>query len=255
MSKVETAPMMPERFADRVALVTGGSKGIGRAIALRLASEGAAVAISWFRDRPAAEKTLAQLGELGARAHAVKAHLGDPKTAARIVEETRASIGEPDLLVSNAASGVQRPLSEIEDSHWDWTMQTNAAALLRLVQSASGLRSIVALTSLGSLRVLAGYGIVGASKAALESLVRYLAVELAPGCRVNAISPGVVDTESLRRFPSAEEILDRAEKNTPAGRLARPEDVADLAAFLLSDEAMMITGQTLVIDGGYSIVG
>jgi enoyl-[acyl-carrier protein] reductase III len=246
---------MPDRFGGSVALVTGGSKGIGRAIALRLASEGASVAISWFRDRPAAEKTLAQLGELGSSAHAVKAHLGDPKTAARVVEEVRASMGEPDLLVSNAASGVQRPLSEIEESHWDWTMQTNAAALLRLVQSAPNLKAIVALTSLGSSRVLAGYGIVGASKAALESLTRYLAVELAPRCRVNAISAGVVDTESLRRFPQAKEILHRAEQNTPSGRLVRPEDVADLAAFLLSEEAKMITGQTVVIDGGYSVVG
>lgn len=245
---------MSDRFGGSIAIVTGGSKGIGRAIALRLAAEGAAVAISWFRDRPAAEKTVAQLGELSARVHAVKAHLGDPESPARIVEEVRTSIGEPDLLVSNAASGVQRPLSDIEDSHWDWTMQTNAAALLRLVRSSPNLKSIVALTSLGSSRVLAGYGMVGASKAALESLTRYLAVELAPACRVNAISAGVVDTESLRRFPEAAEILDRAERTTPAGRLARPEDVAALAAFLLSKDAEMITGQTVVIDGGYSVV-
>lgn len=124
---------------------------------------------------------------------------------------------------------------------------------MRLGQAAPKLTSILALTSLGSSRVLPGYGIVGASKAALEALVRYLAVEMAPRCRVNAISPGVVDTDSLNRFPEAQAILDFATRGTPMGRLVIPEDVARLAAFLLSDDASMITGQAVVIDGGYSL--
>lgn len=244
---------MADKFLGRVALVTGGSKGIGKAIALRLASEGAAVAISWFRDRPSAEKTVAELEELGARAHAVKVHLGNDDGPRRVVASVQEALGDPDVLVSNAASGVQRPLFEIEKSHWDWTIDTNAAAFLRLMQAAPQVKAAVALTSLGSTRVLPGYGVLGASKAALEALVRYLAVELAPRCRVNAISAGVVDTESLHRFPQAEKILQEAQQRTPAGRLVTPEDVADLAAFLLSPKAEMITGQTIVIDGGYSL--
>lgn len=240
-------------MTERVALVTGGSKGVGRAIALRLASDGAAVAITWFRDRESAEKTAGELEEIGARVHLSKVHLGDPETPAKLVAEVRDALGEPALLVSNAASGTQRPLKEITKTHWDWTMETNAGAFLRLVQAAPQLESVLALSSLGSVRVLPGYGIVGASKAALESLVRYLAVELAPACRVNAISAGIIDTDSLRRFPGASEILSQAEAATPAGRLVTPEDVAKLAMFLLSDSASMITGQTLVIDGGYSL--
>lgn len=244
---------MDKRFDGRVALITGGSKGIGKAIAVRLASEGAAVAITWFRDREASEKTLAVLEEAGVPSRAFKVFLGDEGAPERLVAETREALGEPDLLVSNAATGVQRPLSEIQKTHWDWTMETNAAAFLRLVQSAPSLRSAIAMTSLGSVRVLPGYGIVGASKAALESLVRYLAVELAPRCRVNAVSAGVIDTDSLRKFPNVDELLNTASTQTPAGRLTAPEDVAALAAFLLSDEASMITGQTVTIDGGYSL--
>lgn len=132
-------------------------------------------------------------------------------------------------------------------------METNAAAFLRLVQAAPAVRSVLALSSLGASRVLPGYGIVGASKAALETLVRYLAVELAPRCRINAISPGLVDTDSLRKFPNAEDLLREGAASTPAGRLTTPGDIGPLAAFLLSEDAAMITGQTIVVDGGYSL--
>lgn len=253
METPRVADRRESSFEGRVALVTGGSKGIGRAIALRLARRGADVAITWFRDRVSAEKTLVELQEAGARAMDVKVHLGEPDAASRVVEEVRSAIGEPDLLVSNAASGVQRPLDDATATHWEWTMATNAQAFLHLMQASQRLMSVVALTSLGSERVMPGYGVVGASKAALVSLVKYFAVERAPGCRVNAISAGVVDTDSLRRFPGAEGILDEARSDTPMGRLVIPEDVADAAIFLLSEEAGMITGQTLSVDGGYAL--
>jgi enoyl-[acyl-carrier protein] reductase III len=246
--------VMADRFAGKVALVTGGSKGIGRAIGKRLAREGASIAFTWFRDRAAAEKTLAELDELGARAHAIQAFLGEPDVPGGVVDEVGTVLGEPTILVSNAATGVQRPLTQITKRHWDWTMETNASAFLRFVQHAPKLEGVLALTSAGSARVLRNYGIVGISKSALETAVRYLAVELAPDCRVNAISAGVVDTDSIRRFPTADDLLRDAKERTPSGRLVEPEDVASLAAFLLSDEAAMITGQTVTVDGGLSIL-
>ena len=183
-------------------------------------------------------------------------HISDETEVARWLKARldRDFLGTLDIFVSNAASGVQKPLSEIEDRAWAWTMDVNARALLFGAQRAAALMpdggSIVALTSAGSTRVLPGYGVVGASKAALEALVRYLAVELAPKIRVNAVSPGVVDTDALTHFPNGAEIIADAASRTPAGRLATPDDVAEVVSFLCSPGAEMIRGHTLVIDGG-----
>ncbi len=245
----------------RVALVTGGSRGIGRAIALRLAREGADVAIGFFRNREAAEKTVVDIEECGARAVAVRAHVGDPDRIVELVETTHAQLGAPTILVSNAASGVLRPLAEMDLKGWQWSMDVNARALLILAQYAragilqAGGGSIVALSSLGAQRVLPAYGGVGASKAALESLVRTLAVEWAlDRIRVNAVSAGVVDTDALRHFPNRHELLAAASARTPAGRMVSPEDVAAAVCFLCSDDASMIRGETLHVDGGYSLI-
>jgi enoyl-[acyl-carrier protein] reductase III len=151
---------------------------------------------------------------------------------------------------------VIRPALETEDKHWDWTMNANARALLSLARATAPPMtpgsSIVAISSLGSERVLDNYVLVGTSKAALESVVRYLAVELAPGIRVNAVSGGVVDTGALDYFPNREEMLASAER-TPAGRLVEAEDIAAAVSFLCSDDAEMVRGQTLVVDGGFSL--
>jgi enoyl-[acyl-carrier protein] reductase III len=236
-------------------LVTGGSRGIGRAIALRFAERGAAtVAIGYLRNDTAAEATAEELRELGAEPVLVRGNVSSD----RVLHEV-AALPPLTALVHNAATGVIRPALEVEDKHWDWTLTANARALLSLTKAAAPRMkpgsSIVGLSSLGSQRVLENYVLVGTSKAALESLVRYLAVELAPrGIRVNAVSGGVVETGALEHFPNREQMLEMARLRTPAGRMVAPEDIADVVEFLCSPGADMIRGQTLIVDGGFSLL-
>jgi enoyl-[acyl-carrier protein] reductase III len=150
---------------------------------------------------------------------------------------------------------------ELEESHWDWTMNINSKALLFLAQEAAkrmeavGGGKIVSISSLGSIRYLKNYTTVGVSKAAIEALTRYLAVELADkNIVVNAVSGGAVDTEALKHFPNREELLEDAKKNTPAGRMVEPEDLVNTVLFLLSDQSSMIRGQTIIVDGGRSLL-
>jgi enoyl-[acyl-carrier protein] reductase III len=233
-------------------LVTGGTRGIGLAIALRLVRDGAARAVlGYMRNDAAAEEAVAVVQEAGAEAVLVRGEVSKENVVAEL-----ASHGPYRVVVHNAATGVIRPALETEDKHWDWTMNANARALLSLARATAPPMtpgsSIVAISSLGSERVLDNYVLVGTSKAALESVVRYLAVELAPGIRVNAVSGGVVDTGALDYFPNREEMLASAER-TPAGRLVEAEDIAAAVSFLCSDDAEMVRGQTLVVDGGFSL--
>jgi enoyl-[acyl-carrier protein] reductase III len=233
--------------------VTGGSRGIGRAIALRFARDGAKrIAIGYLRNDTAAEETAEELRALGAEPTLVRGNV----TSQRVLDEV-AALGPLDVLVHNAATGVIRPALETEDKHWDWTLNANARALLQLARVAAPSMpdgsSIVALSSLGAQRVLENYVLVGTSKAALESLVRYLGVELAPRIRVNAVSGGVVETGALEHFPNREEML-RAGAANPVGRLVSPDDLAGAVAFLCSKDADMIRGQTIIVDGGFSLL-
>ncbi len=243
----------PESFVTN-AFITGASRGIGKAIALRLASEGSSVAVGFFRNRSKAHEVCSEIEGHGVKAVPVKVHVGDADALERAFDEVGEVFGSLDVFVSNAASGVLKPVMEIDTKGWAWTMDVNARALLLGSQRAAPLMtdggSIIALTSAGSTRVLPGYGAVGASKAAIESLVRYLAVELAPRVRVNAVSPGVVDTDALKHFPDREGMLEVGRSKTPAERLATPEDVAGVVSFLCSPAAEMICGQVIVVDGG-----
>ena len=233
-------------------LVTGGTRGIGRAIALRLVADGASrVTLGYMRNDTAAEEAAALIRDAGAEPVLVRGNVAEEKTVAEL-----ASHGPYRVVVHNAATGVVRPALETEDKHWDWTLAANARALLSLARATAPQMeeggSIVAISSLGSQRVLPNYVLIGVSKAALETAVRYLGVELAPGIRVNCVSGGVVDTEALDWFPNKEQMLNSV-KRTPAGRLVEPKDMAAAVSFLCSDDAAMIYGQTLVVDGGYSL--
>jgi enoyl-[acyl-carrier protein] reductase III len=233
--------------------ISGGSRGIGKAIALRFARDGAnRVAIGYMRNDTAAEATAEELRALGTEPVLVRGNI----TSSRVLDEV-AALGPLDVLVHNAATGVIRPALETEDKHWDWTLNANARALLQLARVAAPQMkagsSIVAISSLGAQRVLDNYILVGTSKAALESLVRYLAVELAPrGIRVNAVSGGVVETGALEHFPNREEMLAAGAAN-PVGRLVTPDDIAGAVAFLCGADADMVRGQTLIVDGGFSL--
>jgi enoyl-[acyl-carrier protein] reductase III len=242
-------------FDGASVFVTGGSRGIGKAIALRFAQLGAArVAIGYLRNDRAADAAAEELRAAGAEPVLVRGNV----SSERVLREV-AALGPLTALVHSAATGVIRPALEIEKKHWDWTLDANAYALLALTKAAAPQMrpdsSIVAISSLGSTRVLENYVVVGTSKAALESLVRYLAVELAPqGIRVNAVSAGVVETEALDHFPNKDEMVRQGIERSPTGRLVEPEDLANAVVWLCSPEAEMVRGHTLVVDGGFSLL-
>ncbi len=248
------APPVPREI-----LVTGGGRGIGRAIALRFAESGARVFVNFFINHEAAEKTAHDIELRGGAAHLVQADLKEPAEIRRMLEEVERVAGRLDVLVSNAASGVFRPGLELSAKQWDWVLATNARPLLLLSQEAATLMTaggrIIALTSLGSTRVIPGYTAIGVSKAALEALTRYLAVELgARGITVNAVSAGAVETEVWHLVPDGQAALAAVRARTPGGTLASPEAVADVVYFLASPAAQAIQGQVLTVDGGYSLL-
>lgn len=254
-----------QRFVDKIVLVTGSGRGIGREMALRFAREGAHVVVNFFRNREPAEETATDVRALGREALVVRANVGELEELAALYRQIDETFGALDVLVHNAASGYNRPALAQKARGWEWTMNINARSLLFGAQHAAPLMArrgggaIVAISSLGAIRVMEEYVVVGASKAALEALVRYLGVELAPqGIRVNAVSPGLVLTEALEHFQTFREegpdLLGEVQARTPASRLCTPEDVADVVTYLCSDDAAMICGQTLIVDGGYSLL-
>jgi enoyl-[acyl-carrier protein] reductase III len=239
----------------RSVLVTGGTRGIGKAIAQRFVSDGAGrVVLGYLRNDSAAEAAAEEIRAAGADPILVRGNVASERVVAEF-----ASHGPYAAVVHNAATGVIKPAMETEDKHWDWTLGANARALLSLARAcAPDMQpgsSIVAVSSLGSQRVLENYVLVGTSKAALESVVRYLAVELAPrDIRVNTVSAGVVETEALEYFPNRDEMVRAGKSRTPAGRLVEPDDVAGAVAYLCSPDAEMVRGHTLIVDGGYSLL-
>jgi enoyl-[acyl-carrier protein] reductase III len=247
-------------LAGKVALVTGASRGIGRAIARKLASAGSDVAVNYYNSHDEAESLCVELRAMGRTAQAVQGSVGIPESVDDMFVELGKHFDRLDIVVSNAASGVLKPAMEMSLKHWRWCMETNAFALDLLAQRAVPMMKdggrIIAMSSLGASRAMPDYGFIGASKAALESLVRTLAQELGPKkIRVNAVSAGVVDTDALRYFPNREQLLSNFAQRAPAGPVLSPDDVAGAVYLLCLPEAAMITGHTLVVDGGFCISG
>ena len=247
----------------KVALVTGSSRGIGRAIALKLAEQGADIIINYFRHGQAAEQTAKDIESLGVTAKVLKANVGDPEKIDEMFDTIKSSFGRLDIFINNAASGLPCSALDLDAKAWDWTMDINAKAFLFCTQRAVKLMEgrggkIVAISSLGSHLALPGYVAIGISKATLEALTRYLAIELAPkGICVNGVAASYVTTESgLIYARAAQEQLGGTStwQTTPAGKAVAPEDIANVVAFLCSEEAFMIRGQIITIDGGFSLV-
>jgi enoyl-[acyl-carrier protein] reductase III len=250
-------------FQNKIVLITGSGRGVGRALALHFAQLGAEVVVNFFRNRQPAQATVDEIHALGRQAWLVKANVGDLDELDRLFNFVSENAGGLDFLVCNAASGYNRPVMQQKPKGWEWTMNINARAALFAAQRAAPLMeqrgggAIVNITSPGSQRVLPDYVVVGASKAALEAVTRYLAVELAPkNIVVNAVSPGMVLTDALQHFAAVREdvdIIQRAISSTPAGRLITPEDIAGVVAFLCSPQAAMIRGQVIQVDGGSTL--
>ncbi|HVO44258.1 MAG TPA: enoyl-[acyl-carrier-protein] reductase FabL [Aggregatilineales bacterium] len=254
--------MSNSRLAGKIALVTGSGRGIGKAIALRLASEGADVVVNFFRNRAPAQETIEAIQAVGRRTRLIRADVSREDDLERMYGEIQSAFGGLDILINNAASGYNHPIMEQKVKGWDWTMNINARAALFASQRAVALMEprgggiIINISSIGSMRVLPEYVLVGASKAALEAVTRYLAVELAPmHIIVNAVSAGFVLTEATDHFATVKEWITQEQiaKRIPAGRMLTAEDVAGAVAFLCGPDAAMIRGQVLVIDGGYTL--
>jgi len=246
---------------QKIALITGASRGIGRAIAFQLASRGASIMVNYVRNEEAAQETVTALRAQGAQAEAFQANAGDSADQTKLVEETLKRFGAVDILIHNAAIGAFKPVHKLKMNQWDLSFNINTRALLELTQKvlpsmeSRGGGNIIALSSLGSHRFIPNYGAIGISKAALETLIKYLAVELAPkGIRINGVSGGLVDTDAIRHFPEFEKFRDEVTKRTPAGRIGTPDDMARVVAFLASPESSWIVGQILTADGGLSLI-
>lgn len=246
-------------LSQKTILITGGTRGIGQAISLRFARAGATVIANYLRNEEAAE----QLRAIASEEHLAITLCRADLTSERGLEQIDRSLQECGQHLSGmvhcAATGIHRPIEELTDRHFDWTLNLNVRSFFKLIKLLmarfSKGSSIVAVSSCGASRALPFYSLVGASKGALESLARHLAVELAPrGIRVNILTAGAVLTDAWKAMPNSEARIAEAVSRTPTGRLVTVEEVAYAAQFLCSDAAAGILGHTLVVDEGFGIV-
>jgi enoyl-[acyl-carrier protein] reductase III len=258
----------PVRLDGKIALVTGGSRGIGRATALALARAGADVAISYLNARRNAEEVGEEILDAGRRTLVLKSDLSEAEDVENLVSATAEHLGGLDIVVSNAAGGGFRPLLDVSSENLDYALHLNVRAFMLLVQSAAplltrsedqlkrrGRSRVVSISSWGAARALPMYGAIGASKAALESMTRHFALELGPkGVNVNCVRAGVVDTGSLRALPVAEQVLAARRERSLVGAVdLQPEDVANAVLFLAGELSDKVQGHTLIVDAGTSL--
>ncbi len=250
------------RLKNKVALITGAAreKGIGWATAQKLAEEGCDIVAVYFNSSDDAEKLVKHIESLGRRAWALQANVADHGSVKDLAEKVKQEVDHIDFLISNAASGVLKPAMKMTTKHWRWCVETNALALNHLVRELQPIMPkggrVIALSSLGAERAIPNYAFIGASKAALEALVRSLSLELAPsGITANTVSAGVVDTDALSHFPNREQLLDEYQAHSLSDRPLLPTDVANAIYLLCLPEAAMINAHTLFVDAGYSKVG
>jgi enoyl-[acyl-carrier protein] reductase III len=249
-------------LTNKVALVTGSSRGMGRACALKLAEAGADVIINYVTSRTAAMETAKEILDLGRRVHVIKADVSEEDDVKAMFEYITREVGRLDIVVSNAATGGFRPLLAANQKHFQNTFHTNVLALLYLVQAAlplleqsQGRAKVVALSSHGSDMALPWYGLIGSSKAALESLARHLTLEVGDrGVNVNIVKAGLVETDSTKRLPGADSMFDHRKDKTMTGeRMLTVDDVANAVLFLCSPLADLVQGETLTVDGGAAV--
>lgn len=247
--------MSPKKYL----FISGGTRGIGKAITLSEASSDCVLFVNYLRDDEAAASMKEEAEKKGATVFLFPGNIGDPDQVVSIFKSIHEQTERLDALIHNAALGVFRPVCQLRVKDWDISLDVNAKAFLLLAQAALPLMKkhggkMITVSSLGSFRFTPNYGAIGISKAALENLVRYLAVELAPfKIHVNAVSGGLIETDSLKQFPNIEEMKKEFIKRTPGGRVGKPEDIAHIISFLLSPKSDWIYGQTLIADGGYSL--
>ena len=243
----------------RTLFISGGTRGIGRAIALREAGKNTLLFLNYLRDEESAAAVQKEAERKGARVVLIQGNVGDPDQVREIFAAVQKETSRLDQLVHSAALGVFKPVHQLRVKDWDISLDVNAKAFLTLTQSALPLMKthggkIVTISSLGAQSFIPNYGAIGISKAALQDLVRYLAVELAPfKIGVNAVSGGLIDTDSLGHFPDIESMKQEALRRTPGGRIGSPDDIAKVVSFLLSPGSDWLYGQTLIADGGYSL--
>jgi 3-oxoacyl-[acyl-carrier protein] reductase/7-alpha-hydroxysteroid dehydrogenase len=248
-------------LAGRTALVTGSSRGIGRAIALKLGALGADVAINYVTREGDAATAVGALTAMGRRAFAMQADVSKLDQLGGLFDRVAAEWGGLDIYINNAIDVASfGPVMRLRPEPWRHTIDSHVTTFLVGSQRAAKLMkgragSIVALSSLGARSYVPGYAPVGVGKAAIEALTRYLAMELGPdGIRVNTVSGGPIETDALRQFSTYAQMKEASIKYSPARRMGQPDDLADVVAFLCTDAARWIYGQTLIVDGGFSLL-
>lgn len=246
-------------MSDQSLFISGGSRGIGRAIVLSQARPGLTVFLNYLRDDESAAATKSEAEKKGAKVVLLQGNVAEVEAVREMFAEISKVTPRLDAMIHNAALGVFKPVHELREKDWNISLDVNAKAFLFLAQSALPLMksaggTMLTISSLGARHFTPNYGAIGISKAALENLVRYLAVELAGHkIRVNAVSGGLIETDSLKMFPEFDAMKKEYLARTPGGRIGTPEDIAKVVSFLLGPDSEWVRGQTIVADGGYSL--